>query len=320
MGEPAITAFTTGNIIETRLIAAASDAVRKILARNEFEWGLKRTTLVTTDDITTDSAAVTKDSATVTSVDSDGANANSFTGATTSMWFRATTDATSYEITSIAGLSDTPDTITIDPSYKGTTSTSLGYRIFQDTFALSDSDLDEVRYMAYGEAPLSKTGQRDMIGMVNLSDIFDRSGGDLHRDVSGRPRLAAKISVDSSDNPRYVLWPFPTDDYVITVWYTVQYSENSTFATNMFSGDAPEIAYDAVSHYVNSAAYRWDKNFNEAAIERQDYTLCLAELMKRENDFSISNSMSIDTSRRSNNSRWPVSRGILFDTKSSFSR
>lgn len=319
MGEPEISSFTSGSILESRLIEQANNAVRKIMAKHPFEWGLKRTTLTTTDDITTGNSAVTNGSDTVTSVDSAGNDADDFTGATTSMWWRRTGDSTSYEVT-VVDTASSPDALTISPEYVGDTTTASGYRLFQDTYSLTDSDLDEVRFLTYGEAPLSSVGKRDQIQLVNLSDILYQAGGDLHRDTSGRPRMAARISVDASDQPRLVLWPFPTDEYVIGVWYTIKYSENSTFGTNLFNGDAPEIAYDAVEHYVCHAAYRWDRNFTEANVERQDYVAALGELLRRENAMNRDHSMKVETFRRSADLNWPVSRGYLFDVKSSFHR
>lgn len=318
MGEPEVASFTAGNILQERLIEQANNASRKILAKYPFQWGLKQTTLVLTDDLNTDSAAVTAASATVTSVTSAAVNADSFTGATTSMWFRRTGDFTSYEITAVDTTSS-PDTVTITPTYKGTTSTAAGYRMFQDTYALTTTDLDEVRYITYGDAPLA-AGKGQQIELVNLSDILYVCGGDLHRDTSGRPRLAARISVNSSDQPRFVFWPFPTDDYVLTVWYTILYSENTTFSTNLFSGDAPEMAYDAVEHFICHAAYRWDKNYRESDVELQMFTLALGDLLRRENALDRDHSMKLESFRAAHDIRFPVSRGIYFDLKSSFQR
>ena len=53
VGEPEISAFTETNILEKTLINAANRAVRELVDRPEFSWRLKRTILVTTDDITT---------------------------------------------------------------------------------------------------------------------------------------------------------------------------------------------------------------------------------------------------------------------------
>ena len=320
LGEPEITSFTSSNILQQRLIEAVNNAERRVLGRHPFDWGLKRTTLTLTDDITDDSAAVTQGGTTVTSVDSDGVNADSFTGATTSMWFRRTSDLTSYEITAVDTASS-PDTLTITPAYVGETTTASGYRLFQDTYSLSDADLEEIRFVTYGDGiSYSREVPDNQIKIVSMSDIMYHSGGDLHRDTSGRPRLAAKVSVDSSDNPRIVLWPFPTDDYVVTIWYTIVYSENTTFATNLFSGDAPLLAYDAVEKYVTSIAYRWDKNYTEAEVDMQEFTIIVGELLRGNKDLQKDQSMKVQSFRRAQGIRWPIRSGIYFDTKSSFGR
>ena len=121
--EPEVTAFTSTNILQEMLIEEANNGVRDILGRfmTSPEWGLKRTTLTTTDDITTGTVTVTNGSTTVTS------SGNNFTSVTTSMWFRVTGDQTSYAISSI-DTSTSPDTLTLANTYKGTTGSSKGYR------------------------------------------------------------------------------------------------------------------------------------------------------------------------------------------------
>ena len=65
IGEPEVSSFTSGNILEETLIEEANIAIRDILARHRFEWGLKHTTLTTTDDVSTGSVKVTNGSTTV---------------------------------------------------------------------------------------------------------------------------------------------------------------------------------------------------------------------------------------------------------------
>jgi hypothetical protein len=319
IGESEVTSFTSGNILEELLIEEANNGERDILNTVDYEWGLKHTTLVTTDNVSTESVAVTNASTTVTSVTSAGANAQNFGSVTTSMWFRVTSDQTSYEISSVDSVSN-PHTITLAVAYKGTTSTAIGYDTFQDTYSLSDSDLDEVQYLTYGLSghgwALSRWSPDRQVHPVNFNELMERSGGDLHRVASGRPAFFSRLSRDSSDNPRILLWPYPDDDYLMDVWYTILYSENTTFDTNLFAGDAPEIAYDAVESRMKWRAFRYENMHNDAAEEWALYERGLGKLVKRENDTRRDQSPKVATFRRGARGRYPVRSLTAFDNKS----
>jgi len=314
IGEPPITSIDTTNILQLSLIAEANNAVRDILGRYPFEWGLKRTTLITVDDVTTDTVSVTNGSATVTS------SGNNFTNVTTSMYFRVTGDTTSYAISTVT-TSSSPDTLTLETTYKGTTNTSASYRCLQDTYAMTDADLDEVRLVGYGDAAswvasINGSVPNNQISLVKLSDIYRAAGGDLHRNTAGRPTMMARISVNSSDYPRFVLWPFPDDDYLIEVWYSILYGENSTFSTSMFAADAPQVAYDAVEHRVRYRAYVWDKRMEEADQELKWYQIAVANLLRRENALEKDHSITVETFSRTTVGGFPARSSLYFDLKS----
>ena len=122
VGEPEISAFTETNILEKTLINAANRAVRELVDRTDFSWRLKRTILVTTDDITTESAAVTLNSTTISSVDSAGSGATNWGSATTNMYFRADGTQKSYKIATATSSSSQA----LETAYIGATSTAIG--------------------------------------------------------------------------------------------------------------------------------------------------------------------------------------------------
>ena len=317
IGEPVITAFDTTNILQLQLIDEANNPIRDLLARYPFEWGLKRTTLITTDDVTTGTVIVTNDSTTVTS---SGENFTAVATNPTLKWFRVVGDNTSYAIASVSTAAS-PDTLTLATAYKGGTNAAASYVVFQDTYALTDADLDEVRVMAYGDALNWATSLNGLlpdqqIGNVTLSELFNIAGGDLHRDTSGRPKLRTRVSVNSSDQPRYVLWPYPTDDYQIEVWYSILYSENSTFATNLFSGDAPAEAYDAVEARVKWRALKFERRREDANDEWQIYQSTIANLLRRENRPEVDHSISVERYGRGVVGGFPARSSTYFDTKS----
>jgi hypothetical protein len=325
IGEPEITAFTATNILQEHLIEEANNTIEDIMSRADFEWSLKRTTLVTTDDITTESVAVTNASTTVTSVTDAGVSAENFTNASTAMWFRRNNDTESYAISSISDTGSAPDTLVLENSYIGTTSTATGYRIFQDTYPLSTADIDDIQHIVYGNAQTWVSGVSanipdNTIELANFYDLMRASGGDLHRDTSGKPRLAARVSVDTSDNPRLLLWPFPTDDYILDIWYTIRVSGNTTFATPLFNADAPQLAYSTVAHRLKSAACVWNRDFEQANVWEQRYQVGLMNLIRKENSAERDASFSVATYRQDYGVTIPVRSAIYFDTKSSLTR
>ena len=326
IGEPEITAFDSTNILQRRMIEEANDTVEEIMTYGEFRWALKHVNIVTTNDINADAAAVTNGSATVTSVDSDAASADSFTEATTDMWFRRKADNVSYPISAVDTVSS-PDTITLGTSagvgsrgYVGDTSTSTDYQIFQDTYDLTSTSIDEIKHILFGDAPSWASGlngslPNGQIRYVNMQTILNAAGGDLHRNTSGRPQLATLIANDADENQRIMLWPFPTAQYLIDIWYKELISENTVFSTNLFGGDAPGIAYQAVSHRVKVTASMYDEDPQRASIWEQRYQAAIGHLMRRENREEIDAGFSINTYRRDYGVTIPTSSAIYFDNK-----
>ena len=322
LGEPAVTAFTSTNILQQLMIEAANNAVRDIRDRFNPDWVYKRTTVQMTDDVTTENAATTNASTTVTSVDSDGGDATNWTsGVAADMWFRKTGDNDSYLISSVDAVSD-PNTIVIENAYRGTTSTAAGYRIFQDTYAISDADFGQLQLAGYGEAQtwIDAFGGRgygnNNLALVSMTELYKRAGGDLHRDTGGRPAYIAEITPDSSNNPQFVFWPFPTDDWIIELWYSVEYTENSTFATPMFGTDAPPTAYDAIEYAVKAAATLWDESPQVSQVFEQKYQLAISNLIRRDNRDRKDVGYDVEMYRRHYGVNYPSQSQIYFDTKS----
>tara|TARA_R100000808_G_C2154105_1_gene164826 strand:+ start:4807 stop:5814 length:1008 start_codon:yes stop_codon:yes gene_type:complete len=314
MGEPEITSFTAANILQQRLIEVANNAVRELSDQMDFDWRLQRAIITTAASITTDSSALTNGSTTVTSVDSDGVNANSFTGAAAGMYYRRTGDQTSYLISSV-NTGASPDTITLETAYLGSTSTAAGYQIIKDTFSVSTANFGELVVATYGGSLASGVGGTGQPPLVQktFAELIQIAGGDRHRNTSGRPQIIAEIGADTSDNPQYVLYPFPDDKYLVELWYTIDFSENATFATEMFGADAPVSAYDFVEHKVVAAGLEWDENYQGAAVYEQRAQIAMTNVIKRENRERIDVGFDVETYRRQYGVRYPGSSSTLFD-------
>jgi hypothetical protein len=319
--EPEITEFTSTNILEQALIEEANNAKRDILSRKRFNWGLSRTTLTTSDDITTGTVAVTNGSTTVTSKDDDGVAANNFGSVAAGMYIRVGSDKVSYKVTAV-DTDDNPDTLTIETAYVGTTSTSAEYTILKDEYGLTTSDLDNVQFATFSDGQTwfgnnRGSGPNNELGIVDMPELLRGSGGDLHRNTSGKPQVMARIIADSSDRPVFKLWPYPTDQYVIDLWYSTKYSENTTFATNLFGGDAPDLAYDAVEYRVCARAQKWDRNYVEQQYWMQQYQLAIINLIRGPTTITP-NAMSVATYRRSYGVTVRAESQVYFDTKPAY--
>ena len=292
IGEPVITEFTTTNIFQVRMIEEANNAVRDLVDRLDYKWTLQRTTLSTNADITTEYAAVTNGSTTVNSVDEDGNSADNWGSVAAGMVFRVTATYKSYLIDSV-DTSSSPDTLEIETNYLDSTSTASGYRIFQDTYAVSTTNFAELASASYGDSVWA--GE---LVVVPLARQIQLAGGDRHIDTSGRPKYISQIGVDSSNNPQFVFWPFPDDTFLFELWYSTEFSTASAFSTVLFGEDAPSSAYDYVEHKVVSAAQLWDERADKAAVFEQKAQSALSNCIRLENRGNLDVGMEVASYRR----------------------
>ncbi len=400
IGDPAITSFTSTNILQSILIEEVNECVEEIMTYGEFRWALKHSNFVTAADITTGQVAMTNGSSTVNSVDADDVSANNFGSVTTDMWIRRTQDSESYPIAKVV-TSGSPDTLTLGVSagagsrnYVGTTTTGSGYRIFQDTYSLpilgtvtlvassasgtyttgetitggtSSSTativlhdtgqsivylsgasaaftvgetvtggtssvtstvtstnttrvMDEIKHITYGQSATWAQGLSGQMGdnainMVNMTRIMSESGGDLHRNTSGRPHLATIVSNAVNEDPRLLLWPFPTKAYLVDLWYKESFSDASVFSTDIFGGNAPGIAYQAVQARCKVRAAMFNEDRGRAQMWEQRYQSSIGHLMRRENREEIDAAFDLQTYRRDYGVTIPTRSGIYFDLK-----
>ncbi len=315
IGEGEITAFTSTNILHQLAIEEVNERVNMILARvrSAYRWTYARTTLTTTNDITTGTVIVTNGSTTVTS------SGNNFTNAAAGMFIRVGSDNTSYEIASV-DTAASPDTLTLSTAYVGSDATTATYVILKDIYSISTSNYDELKIATYGDSGSWASGLQgrlntDQMGIVDIHTIYQEALGDLHRDTGGKPRLLCRISPDSSDNPRVLLWPYPKSQMLIDLWYAQKFGVLSTFSTNLFGGDAPDLAYDAVFHGVRARCTGWDKDKQAQGFWEAKFEDTLKELIAREHRQSdAGNTMQVETFRRFSRRGLRVESQNYFDT------
>tara|TARA_R100000808_G_scaffold6836_1_gene20130 strand:- start:2333 stop:3337 length:1005 start_codon:yes stop_codon:yes gene_type:complete len=316
--EPEITSLQSGNILQLRIIDELNDSVDELANTYEFDWALQRFVTTLTAEVTTGTATFTNGSATVSS------NAENFGSITANMWIRKTGDNVSYGVASIS-TGASPDTLVMDDAYVGTTATAAGYRCFQDEYAFSTANFDQVRFIEYGDAG---HGVTSAIGFTpnkrilpsTWEAVLEESGGDFHRDTSGRPKVILPMGVDSSDNPVFKFWPFPRYNHQITVWFQPVFSDLSAFSDKVFAGDAPSIAYTYASHRCKQAACFFDKQYQEAAYWEERAQKAIALLLRREHDDGKDMSWGVNPYRVQRSRGFRARSGIHFDTKSSFTK
>lgn len=289
IGEASITAFDTDDILQLELLNTANEAVHEILELCRYRWGLFRDAFATVADLETGTVSVTNGSTAVS------ASANQFTNVAAGDFLRVTGDTTSYEIASV-DVSVSPDTLVLSDSYLGTSDTTASYRILRDTYAISITDLDEIRMATYGDGVV----RQNRIKIVDMREIINRAGGDLHSNSSGKPRYMAQRNPNSSDVPRWVLWPYPDTAYLIEIWHTLKFNlTTSSYATNLFGGDAPDIAYDAVQYKLRWRACVYDADPNQANVWDREWVNAKAKVAAREARTHFDdNAMSVASYRR----------------------
>ena len=321
IGDPIITAVDTDNLLHTQMITEINDRVRMVVGRTRHRWCLQRDILQLTDDITTEYVAATAGSATISSVTSAGAAADNFGSVSAGMKIVVGSDTQAYKIDTVTTAAS-PDTITIEANYNGTTTTASSFVIFQDTYSTASlSSYDEIRMASYGDASawplLSGYDPTYELHVVDFSTIFRASGGNLYRNTSGKPKTVCHVASESSGNPQLLFWPYPTDDYPIEVFYSQKFSDQESFSSNIFGAGAPDLAYDFVDYGVRAVACRYaDFAKDDAEYWEKRANAALADLVARENrDFHSDGSLGAETYRNSSMNGVEARSQIAFDHK-----
>jgi len=320
VGDAEIVEFAATNILHQQMIEEMNNRVRRVRARFRARWALTRGTLQLTAPITTGQVTVTQGSATISSKDSSGSAAENFGSVAAGMKIIVGSDTTAYKITAVS-TSSSPDNITIDGNYTGATATT-SYTIFKDTYSMSGlTDFDEIIMANYGDGGnwignISGQGPNYSIDIVALQTIMAATGGNLYRNTSGKPTMMAQIEGDSSGNTQFLVNPYPDDDYYLELWYVKKFTENSTFSSDLFDGDAPEEAYDYVEQGVLARASRYDENDAGTQYWEVRATDTLRDLTARENRSNQDdNQLEVQTYRQGSAGTIEGRSQVAFDNK-----
>ena len=193
------------NTTESAKVDAIINMVyREICGKYDFYWLTKRTTLVTSDDITTGTVSVTKGNVAITF---SSAPSVSIAGRTFYVSGNAVEDALFRIATHTAGLADA----TLASAYTGATDTVATYNVWQDEYNLPDAG-KVLHVKRFGSPyPLQIIGAQEM---YNLK-IHDRG--------EGIPQLAAIDDYSTTGDPttsrRFIVHPFPDDTFSLEIHY-----------------------------------------------------------------------------------------------------
>jgi len=316
IGEPVLTAFETDNILQQRLIGEVNNGVRALQSKKRFAWSWQRALLTTTAKVTAGTIDVTNGSTTITSKDSAGANATNFTTMAAGWYVRVANDQQSYKLASVDTVS-TPNTAVLETEYVGTTATTTSYTALLDEIALTDTDFDVLRFATFGQAGFygDPTGYQtdDQLALGDLPNMVQWAHGDFHRDTSGKPRMIARFGVDSTNQKVFKLWPYPDAAYVIELYGSTNYTEQTTFSAVPFGTDAPDLAYDALEFLTCAAACRWDNKMQQQAFWLARYDVAFKDLMAGSRTATM-NQMGVAQFRRSVRRGAPGRSQQAFDT------
>lgn len=316
--EPEVTAFTATNILQQQLIEAANNAVREVMLRTRFRWGLSRAVFQTDADLTSGGAAVTNGSTTITCKDADGVDAATWTGIAAGWYFRDTANRQSYRLTAV-DTGSTPHTATLETAYVGTTSsTGISYVLLHDEYGLSTSDLRTiVQAQCTSNAvwtPAAYAEGKGGLGLWALEDLMQAAHSDPHLNTSGVPKALVAIGVDDSVQPRYKLWPYPGEDLVCELWYYKKFTEQSTFAATLFGAGAPADAEDAVEYACCARANLFDRQGGVVEYFESKKAASLAQLVREGADL-MPNQARVATFRRYAHGGVRVESQTAFDTR-----
>lgn len=194
-----------------------------VLERFPYHFLLREATFNTVAEITAGTVELTLGSATVTETTS---NANGWTSAVESRYFRAGGDSEFYLINTFGDAN--PDTLTLNRVYEGATASGAGYSIFQRFFSLA-SDVREVLHISRIE---------------NASELLKVSQTDLDRGVPNRPTLGeplwwAPAGRDTSDNLQIELYPPPNEAHGLLY----QYIQSIPAVTDADAIILPQVPY-----------------------------------------------------------------------------
>lgn len=180
------------------------DRYASILERAPFPFLVKEATFQTVAAITAGTVTVTLGSATVSETTT---NANGWSSSVEGRYFRLDGDSEFYPIDTFTN--GTPDTLTLNRVYEGTSGTVKGYTIFQRVYALA-SDCRTVLSMAVIDSPTP---------MLEVSSTEIDFGLTNRASEGSPPTYWANMGRDSSDVLRVELYPIPDEAHGILYHY-----------------------------------------------------------------------------------------------------
>lgn len=220
------------------------DRYRQVWSASDWPFAIKFGVFQTVAKITAGTVTVTNNSATVSETTT---NDNGWSSSVEGRFFRATGDNTFYEIPTFTN--GTPDTITLQRVYEGSTATEKGYTIFQHVYSLG-SDVGRIENLVdlnQGQ-PLREVNQN------HLDMVFP------NRPSYGEPQLWANSGRDENDIYQVELYYIPSS--VRSFQY--RYIQEAPYLTSGDQKTVPHAFESMLRHGWKADYWRWRATMNDA--------------------------------------------------------
>ena len=196
---------TTNTTEMTKIQAMLNDVYRDIWMKYNWWWCVKRSTLVTADDISTGTVSVTNAS---TSITFSSAPTPSVAGRV----FMVDSNADSLAVYRISSHTAGATAATLDAVYTGATDTAAGYKVYQDTYSLPTDLGTLIHVKRYGYSwPMDDIGYERMLDLKNYDTRVSKPQAYAVYDfaTTGDPTTARNI----------IVHPYPDKDYRLEIHY-----------------------------------------------------------------------------------------------------
>ena len=228
------------------------DRYRQVWSASDWPFTLKTGVFQTVARITAGTVTVTNGSTTVTETTT---NENGWSSAIEGRYFRALGDKAFYPISTFTN--GTPDSLTLERAYEGTTGTDKSYSIFQHIYSLG-SDVGRID----GISDLNQGRFLREISSDHLDETFP------NRTTYGESELWANAGRDANDIYRVELYYIPSS----VRGFQYRYKQEAPYLTSGADKTVPHIFESLLRHGWKADYWRWRGSMDDATGQEQAWS------------------------------------------------
>ena len=227
-------------------------ALRWLEDRYRQVWNAMDWSFATSDAIVQTVAQITSGTVTVTNasttVSETTTNANGWSVDVEGRYFRATGDNEFYKISGFTN--GTPDTLTLDRGYEGSTVTEKGYRIFQNIYSLT-TNMGKIQWFV----DLYTGAELEQVSQIWLDEAFPNRAGH-----STQSEYWAPAGRDANDIYQVELYPIPTELHGIKY----RFIEEAPYLTAGGQKLVPQVSESLLRHGWKADYWSWRSGMDDA--------------------------------------------------------